>query len=123
MDDQRRGDPSWRDQLSRNAGNQPDTLVSLCDAFLQEVPMLVRNLEQAVASGNTKSLRIAAHTLKSCLRYIAPDEDVALAATIEANADSPESITANQVDQLRRTASEWCECVELLRQETVDGNA
>ncbi|TWT81645.1 Hpt domain protein [Planctomycetes bacterium CA13] len=110
--------PSWREQFSRTAGNQPATLIAICDAFLQEVPMLVGQIKQAVKSNDANSLRIAAHTLKSCLRYVAPADDVNVAWEIEKNANSPDAITEAQVDDIERIATHWCQCVKTLQQET-----
>ena len=78
-------------------------ILSLCQAFANEAPSLMRKLRAAVAPDARGQLtdraagRTAAHTLKSCLRYVAVESDVSLAASIEtdlANADDPPEPTS-----------------------------
>ncbi|KLU06560.1 sensory box histidine kinase/response regulator [Rhodopirellula islandica] len=80
----------WRSQLSKHCGNDPDTMDSVCDAFLMEVPSLLKNLTQGAKRGDANKLRSASHTLKSCLRYFAPQPDVAKAAEVESAIQDPE---------------------------------
>ncbi|MEP4685995.1 MAG: response regulator [Rhodopirellula bahusiensis] len=83
-------DWDWRSQLSKHCGGDADTMDSVCDAFLMEVPTLLTNLKQGAKQGDTKKLRSASHTLKSCLRYFAPKEDVAKAAEVESAIQDPQ---------------------------------
>ncbi len=87
-----------RDQISQFAGQDPAMIRSLCQAFTNEAPLLMRKLRTAVQPTEAGELtdraaaRGAAHTLKSCLRYVAAGEDVAAAASLEsrlADADDP----------------------------------
>ena len=107
----------WRERMKSHGGNQPEIVVSLCDAFLSEVPMLLRQLRSAVEKQDLKRLRIAAHTLKSCLRYVADEQDVAVAAEIEANAMTPDQVSSQQLEQVEAIAGLWTERVRQLRGE------
>ncbi len=108
----------WRAQLRGHSGNDDATLVAIANAFLEEVPLLVHRIEQAIRSGDTRLLRTAAHTLKSCLRYVAPDEDVSLASHVEKNAEAPNTIPESHIVRLAEVAQLWSERVKLLRDET-----
>ncbi len=108
---------AWRQRLMTHGGGQPDIAASLCDAFLSEVPALIRQLRSAHAAGEPKRIRTAAHTLKSCLRYVAEPEDIDVAATIEADAGTPESITPERLDRAESVAKKWMTRVESLREE------
>jgi len=110
----------WRQKLSGFAGNDPATLIAICDAFLEEVPVLMRQIRSEVTNPTDPSkLRVAAHTLKSCFRYVAPDPDIERAAEIEHGAANPESIEPEQIDQIDAIAARWCQRVGKLRAETV----
>ena len=61
----------WRSRLLKAAGNDPTTARSLVEAFLEEVPRLCKNLNAALDEHDARSARIATHTLKSCLKYVA----------------------------------------------------
>ena len=108
---------AWRQRLMAHGGGQTDIAASLCDAFLSEVPVLIRQLRSAHAAGEPKRIRTAAHTLKSCLRYVAEPEDIDVAATIEADAGTPESITPERLDRAESVAKRWITRVESLRGE------
>ena len=74
-------------------------------------------LRSAVEKQDLKRLRIAAHTLKSCLRYVADEQDVAVAAEIEANAMTPDQVSSQQLEQVEAIAGLWTERVRQLRGE------
>jgi hypothetical protein len=115
----------WRSQLSKHCGNDPDTMDSVCDAFLMEVPSLLTNLAQGAKQGDANRLRSASHTLKSCLRYFAPQTDVAKAAEVESAVQDPQWVErlqtatnhadpattdapeAQAIEALRVTATHW----------------
>ena len=115
----------WRSQLSKHCGGDSETMDSVCDAFLMEVPSLLTNLKQGAKQGDANKLRSASHTLKSCLRYFAPKEDVAMAAEVESaiqdsewverlkdvtndpNADDAESPESKAIADLQSKATDW----------------
>ena len=66
------------------------------------------------------SLKTASHTLKSCLAYVATEDDVKLAATIEADSKQPSQISLDQIDKVDKIAGHWIECVQVLREETAE---
>ena len=109
----------WRERLAGHGGNQPEVIASLCDAFLSEVPALGKRLRLAVQSGDPKRLKTAAHTLKSCLRYVADPDDVAVAASIEAAAENPGEISAGQLEAIDRIAARWIRRVRAYRKELI----
>ncbi|GAA4472396.1 Hpt domain-containing protein [Novipirellula rosea] len=120
MDESQSPSHDWRAQLSGHAGDHKETLIAISDAFLEEVPMLIGRIRTATKSADSRTLRTAAHTLKSCFRYVASDDDVEAAAEVERNADSPDQITQQQIDHLDQLAKKWCQCVAQLKAETAD---
>ncbi len=112
------GQTSWRDQMKLHSGSRPDTLLAICNAFLEEVPQLVDRIHTAVDADDAAALKTASHTLKSCLAYVAVDEDVSRAALIEQNSGKPDSITKEQLSEIDVISKRWIECVKTLRDET-----
>jgi PAS domain S-box-containing protein len=76
-------DHQWRGRLAKHCGHDESTMASVCEGISMELPDLIRRLDRSAAAGDAKSFRTAAHTLKSCLRYIAPPEHNDLAAELE----------------------------------------
>ncbi|GAA5506815.1 Hpt domain-containing protein [Novipirellula caenicola] len=118
MDESQSPSHDWRAQLSGHAGDHKETLIAISDAFLEEVPMLIERIRAAAASGDSRTLRTAAHTLKSCFRYVASDEDINAAAQVEKDADSPGKVTQQQIDHLDQLGKDWCQRVSRLKAET-----
>ncbi len=60
---------------------------SMVDKFMKifktETPQLVQNLEKCIQAGNLTDAEIAAHSLKSQVRYIGLEKEGRLAAEIE----------------------------------------
>ncbi|WP_044300305.1 hybrid sensor histidine kinase/response regulator [Rhodopirellula sallentina] len=77
----------WRKRLSKHCGGDESTIESVCDAITMEVPDLIRRLDRSAKDGNAKTFKTAAHTLKSCLRYIAAPAHNQLAADLEKSCD------------------------------------
>ncbi len=77
----------WRNRLSKHCGGDESTIESVCDAITMEVPDLIRRLDRAATDGNAKTFKTAAHTLKSCLRYLASPEHNQLASELEKQSD------------------------------------
>lgn len=65
----------WRARLLKAAGNDLSTARSLADAFLEEVPQLCKDLTESLGQQDARRARIATHTLKSCLKYVAEPSD------------------------------------------------
>tara|TARA_R110002167_G_scaffold103246_1_gene267290 strand:- start:97 stop:465 length:369 start_codon:yes stop_codon:yes gene_type:complete len=122
MDESQSPSHDWRAQLSGHAGDHKETLIAISDAFLEEVPLLISRIRTASQAKDVRTLRTSAHTLKSCFRYVASDEDVEAAAEMERNADSPEQISQQQIDHLDELAKKWCQRVAQLKAETVASN-
>lgn len=78
-------DRPWRDRLLKVAGGDAATFECLIDAFLAEVPELCDELTASIASHDAPGAKRAAHTLKSCLRYVAPESDYAPVIELEAS--------------------------------------
>jgi len=98
----------WQSQLLASAGGDPITMQALMEAFVIEVPQLCGLLQTSLESGNDKEARRAAHTLKSCLKYVAPSADwqpfllIENASKAGAN-DSARSLAKNAIT----TANLW----------------
>ncbi len=98
----------WQDRLLRAAGNDPATAASLTEAFLDEVPQLLRQLSAALSSGDAKAARRAAHTLKSCLKYVADEVDWGPAQRCEKlAADDDLTAAAAMLPELTEIADRW----------------
>ena len=110
-------DDPWRERMKAVGGNRAATVISICDAFLQEVPMLSKNIRACVERDDANGLRTAAHTLKSCLRYVAIEKDVKKIETIEKQSADPSSVTSAQVDEAQTIAEHWVGCVGTLKKE------
>jgi HPt (histidine-containing phosphotransfer) domain-containing protein len=80
---------------------------AICDAFVMEVPMLSKRLDQSLANNDLASAMRAAHTMKSCLRHVAPPEDVAVAAWIESETKAGRTPDEPSVHQLREIGDRW----------------
>ena len=73
----------WQRKMLASAGNDQETMRALAEAFVIEVPQLCESLTNSLAVGDLKTARRAAHTLKSCLKYVAPTEDHQCALEVE----------------------------------------
>ena len=58
--------PPWLDKLAKLLRGNETMMQQLSDAFRQEYPLLVRQIQQGVEARDAESLRRAAHTLKGC---------------------------------------------------------
>lgn len=104
----------WRSRLLKAAGNDPETALSLTQAFLEEVPQLCDNLSAALGRQDAKGVRLATHTLKSCLKYVANPQDWQLVercemlamkgqlSEIEPLVPTVKSVAMQWVDRLKR---------------------
>jgi two-component system sensor histidine kinase/response regulator len=106
---------SWQATMLASVRGDRDAMHSLAEAFVIEVPQLCDMLQSALQSGNVKDLRRAAHTLKSCLKYVAPQADWQLALDIElaAEAADMEGAKKNSV-ALLQIAKGWSDRVSKL---------
>ncbi len=105
-----------RQQLLRYSGGSADIAVSLCDAFLEEVPDLLRRVRNHRRSNQNGELMRAAHTLKSCLRYVANPAAIGLAADLEKNAKEKKTISAVDIETLGSVCEAWQEHVRHVRE-------
>lgn len=107
----------WRERLQSFGGNDPVTVISICDAFLQEVPRLTETIERSHTNQDASSFRTAAHTLKSCLRYVAPADDVKIAAELEQMAAQIADVTPDQLAEMKTVSEFWVIRVQTLKDE------
>jgi HPt (histidine-containing phosphotransfer) domain-containing protein len=73
---------NWRLALEAVGGNE-QLLRSMVKAGLDEIPSLLGALRGAVSGNDAAGVGRAAHTLKTCLRYLAADSAADLAHQIE----------------------------------------
>ncbi|NNE01029.1 MAG: Hpt domain-containing protein [Pirellulaceae bacterium] len=115
------GQPDWQNRLRTHAGNVPEIVVSLCDAFLQEVPSLLTKIRRSLQGGDHSQLTNSIHTLKSCLAYVAPESQIQIAAELENKSRSAESVAdqsfVKEFDQLESIARQWITKIEAMRAE------
>jgi PAS domain S-box-containing protein len=99
----------WVRHFTETTGQPADLFPTVADAFLMEVPQMMRTLRQAIRDQDGNAMRRAAHTLKSCLRYVSDGPEVALAQQIESAGKAGE-VTGweAEIDQLERAAENWC---------------
>lgn len=108
---------SAKERLLRHAGGNAQVAGSLCDAFIQEVPDLLRRLRLSEGEDPYPELIRAAHTLKSCLKYVADQDDIAFAIELEALAKSKVLPTSDQLDKMDQIANVWVNLVRQLQRE------
>ena len=109
--------PHWREQMMMNAGGDSQIAIAICDAFLVEVPMLVGKIRPAIQTLDLKSLKTATHTLKSCLRYVANEDDVEFVLLAEQDSEKPDAFSDQRINEIERIANRWIKCVKRLREE------
>lgn len=71
-----------------------DLLNQIFAAFLEECPILVKNIETALASGDARACQMAAHTLKGAVRTFGAETASRLAAEMEAAGKAGDLATA-----------------------------
>ncbi len=99
--------PTWQQRLRSLAGNDLQTIHAVCEAFLEEVPLLLSKLQQAATNGDSVVASRAAHTLKSCLRHVAEPEDIAVAGRIEDLAKNGQPITSEDLLKIYSVSETW----------------
>ncbi|TVQ00875.1 MAG: response regulator [Planctomycetaceae bacterium] len=100
----------WAAKFAKLGGGDPAVTGSLIEAFLTEVPELARELSRATSERDPAAASRAAHTLKSCLRYVAPDSEWQLAQRIESAADTGDWSTADTcLKKILPIAERWVE--------------
>ncbi|MEM9645887.1 MAG: response regulator, partial [Planctomycetota bacterium] len=106
-----------KQRLFKHCGGNSEIGISLCDAFLQEVPDLIARLRKNRTAPGSSELVRAAHTLKSCLKYVADDETVAAAAKLEADAKTDVVLDEERLDDLVKRSQNWMDRVRVLKEE------
>jgi PAS domain S-box-containing protein len=61
-------EPDWNEALSAVRGDRA-LLEVVVQTVLEEAPRLMEEIRQAIAAGDARALRLAAHTLKGSIRY------------------------------------------------------
>ena len=72
----------WPQALEGVEGD-PEALKIVVEAALEECPRCVESIRRAIQEDDAEGLRIAAHTLKSTLRYFGKERAVARAFRLE----------------------------------------
>ncbi|TWU16349.1 hybrid sensor histidine kinase/response regulator [Allorhodopirellula heiligendammensis] len=80
----------WWARLAAFCGDDDSTMASVCEGIAEEIPELIERLDRAATDGNNKAFKTAAHTLKSCLRYVAPPAHNRRASELERNSSDAE---------------------------------
>lgn len=122
------GDDAWWSRLAEHCGDDTSTMQSVCEGIRMEIPDLIRRLDRAATDGDGQAFKTAAHTLKSCLRYIAPADHNTLALELERDSSDaewfarlhrafqscdvnaarvPQGDEFQQLRRLQQIASEW----------------
>lgn len=100
----------WQSKLLASAGGNRETMLGIAEAFLIEVPQLCELLQSSLESKNIKVVRRAAHTLKSCLKYVAPQSDWQVALDIENATQANDLEVAIQLaPEAVRIGQYWCD--------------
>jgi len=81
----------WSTAL-KSTGNDPALLRDVLEAFLEEVPVLLANLESGLKKQEAAQIRRAAHTIKGALRMLGATDGESLAHELE------EAARTNQLD-------------------------
>jgi two-component system, sensor histidine kinase and response regulator len=76
-------DPINRARLLAVVGGDRQLLVELIDLFLEQIPTLLHQIDDAIAGGDDVGLRRSAHTLKGSLATFAADEAMDAAQALE----------------------------------------
>jgi PAS domain S-box-containing protein len=77
----------WDDALA-NAGNDETLLRELVEVFLHETPILMNQAAQALVDNDSRSLSVAAHSLKGSMLFLNPKAAVESANTLEQLSDA-----------------------------------
>lgn len=105
----------WQEKLLASSGGDRATMLALVEAFVMEVPQLCDAMRTTLSLRDAKGLRRAAHTLKSCLKYVAPQEDSDLAREVENAAQADDfAAAARQLPRLIERADFWVQLVKTL---------
>lgn len=107
------GSGDWHERMLRSAGGDPSTAEALIEAFLAEVPELCSQLRIALDDSDAKLAKRAAHTLKSCLKYIAPEADWSVPLQVENAAQREDWETVRRlVPDTLEVADRWTRQLE-----------
>ncbi len=101
----------WQSKLREIAGNDHESICSVCEAFVEEVPVLVHRLQNAVAANDLASAARAAHTLKSCIKHVADEDDVNVFGQLESLAMRGLNVPTSDVKQASEIAFRWTKLV------------
>ena len=95
----------WSSALEVVQGDR-QLLADVIQAFVEECPRLVRELEQAIADRDAVSMRRAAHTLKSSTRYFGATQATSCARSLEEMGSQSEFSQASALFRELRQALE-----------------
>jgi HPt (histidine-containing phosphotransfer) domain-containing protein len=79
-------DQSALDELNEVTGGDPEFMAELVNTFLEDAPMLMNDLQAALAAGNAGEVRRIAHGLKSNGMEFGAVKFAELCKTLERNA-------------------------------------
>ena len=105
----------WRQRLLKASGNDFATAQALTQAFLEEVPQLCDKLTDSLRRQDARAVRLATHTLKSCLKYVADPSDWQLVERCEMMAMNGKLAEIEPlVPAVKRIAMQWVDRLKRL---------
>ena len=100
--------PAWVAQLGACLGNHHESMLSVADAMIIELPRLMARIDEALSNENHAEIRRLGHTLKSSLKYVATSEDVDHATALElAGKESRIDDARDSANRLEGIVQEW----------------
>jgi hypothetical protein len=102
--------PAWKTHFVETMGQPEELFDSMASAFVVEVPEMLIRLAAAIEAGDRAAIRRAAHTLKSCFRYVSSGPEVELASQLERDAKLGQIAgMTTSLATLREAGRIWCE--------------
>jgi HPt (histidine-containing phosphotransfer) domain-containing protein len=106
-------DPTTFDNLKETLG--ADFIVELIDAFLEDAPVQVRQLKEALAAQDADAFRRAAHTLKSNARTFGAGGLADLSQELETMGRENNLETGNRLEVMEEALAEVVRQLKALR--------
>jgi signal transduction histidine kinase/DNA-binding response OmpR family regulator len=99
----------WAAAFASTEGDR-NVLRVLVETVLQECPPRMAAIRQAVADGDARALKLAAHTLKGAVRYFGPSKTFDFSLQLEQMADDGKLEGAQRVlDELEQQVKHFCQ--------------
>lgn len=99
--------------FTQSIGQPAELFPSMIQAFLTETPQTILQLQVALQTQDYKTVRRAAHTIKSCLRYVSAGPEIQLAADIEKGGkENRLEGLIEKWNDLNVAVQQWCETLQ-----------